>query len=250
MNSAIDQFNVSITRVRALMAIYQFLEAQSTSALDLSDILRASLVLAVSALDYYVHEIVRIRMLEIHSGIRQEPNPPNNSTQSAFSKFKVSLGNASEDRQLILNSASWILDDLTQIYGNDFINTPQDISQIVSAISNRIDIKLNNTAWLENEIRERHSYLSFQQPDKIADAVKLISSKKLWKEVANIMGKTDQEIKQQLSLIVDRRNKIAHEADINPTYNLGERWNIDENQVNEAINFLENLVKAIDSILT
>jgi hypothetical protein len=249
MQSAIDQFNISITRVRDLIAIYQSLHAQSTNVLDLSDILRAALVLAVSALDYYVHEVVRIGMLEIHCGIRAEPNPPQNSSQSAFSRFKVSLGNASEDRRLALNLSSWIVNDLAQNYGSNFTNQSHNISTIIPAIANCINSKLNNTTWLENEIRERHSYSSFQQPDKIADAIRLISDEKLWKEVASIMGKTDQDIKQQLSLIVDRRNKIAHEADIDPSYNLGNRWNINETLVNDAVDFLEKLVTAIHQIL-
>ena len=54
--------------------------------------LRAALVLAVSALDYYIHEVVTLRMLEIHRGQRPEPQPKQNSSQSAFSRFQVSLG--------------------------------------------------------------------------------------------------------------------------------------------------------------
>jgi hypothetical protein len=38
---------------------------------------------------------------------------------------------------------------------------------------------------LEAEIRENLSYESFQQPDKIADAIRLISAKKLWEEAAS-----------------------------------------------------------------
>lgn len=152
MQSAIDQFNISITRVRDLIAIYQSLQAQSTNVLDLSDILRAALVLAVSALDFYIHEVVRIGMLEIHRGVRPEPNPPQNSTQSAFSRFRVSLGNASQDRKLALDLKSWIFDDLSQNYGSDFINKDHGISTIIDTISDCIDQKLNNTDWLENEI--------------------------------------------------------------------------------------------------
>lgn len=66
MQSALDQFRVSIGRVRDLISIHNSVKAQSTSALDFSDLLRAALVLAVSALDYYVHEVVTLGMLEIH----------------------------------------------------------------------------------------------------------------------------------------------------------------------------------------
>ncbi len=141
MQSALDQFRISIGRVRDLIALHNSVKAQSTDTLDVSDMLRAALVLAVSALDYYVHEVVTLGMLEIHRGQRSEPNSSANTTQSAFSRFQVSLG------------------------------------------------------------------------------------------------------------IVDRRNKIAHEADIDPTFNIGSRWNIDELLVSDAVNFIEILVENIHSVL-
>ncbi len=89
----------------------------------------------------------------------------------------------------------------------------------------------------------------FQQADKIADAIRYISGKKLWDEVAIQMNKSAKDIKQQLNSIVDRRNKIAHEADIDPTFNIGDRWNIDELLVGDAIDFIEILVESIHSVL-
>lgn len=195
MQFALDQFRISISRVRDLIAVHNSVNAQSTNALNLSDILRAALVLSVSALDYYVHEVVRLGMLEIHRGNRSEP--------TAFSRFQISLGSARQDLNI----------------------------------------------WLEDEIRQRHSYKSFQQPDNIADAIRLISDKKLWQEVGILMGKPAKEIKQQLSIIVDRRNKIAHEADIDPTLGLGNRWRIDEILVNDAVNFIEQVVESIHAII-
>jgi len=200
MQSAIDLFRLSIARVRHLIAVHNSLKAQASSVLDLSDMLRSALVLAVSALDYYIHEVVRIGMLEIHRG--QRPEPP------AFSGFQISLGNARAG-----------------------INAGQNID-----------------SWLEDEIRQRHSYKSFQQPNAIADAVRLICDKKLWEEVSINMGSPAKDIKQQLSRIVDRRNKIAHEADIDPSYPIGDRWPIDELLVNEAVDFLEHIVESIHKI--
>ena len=194
MQSAFDQFRISISRVRDLIAVHNSVRVISTPALDLSDILRAALVLSVSALDYYVHEVVRLEMLEIYSGSRSEP--------PAFSRFQVSLGSTRS------------LDNL-----------------------------------LEDEIRQRHSYKSFQQPDNIAEAIRLIADKKLWEEVGNLMDRPAKDIKQELSIIVDRRNKIAHEADIDPTFDLGNRWSINEELVNDAVDFIEQVVESIHSIL-
>lgn len=78
----------------------------------------------------------------------------------------------------------------------------------------------------EASIRERHSYLSFQRPDKIADAIRLFSDVSLWDSVATHLGTNAATIKARINLAVDRRNKIAHEADIDPSYP-GARWPID-----------------------
>jgi hypothetical protein len=200
MQSAIEQFRISISRIRSLIAVYSFVEAQTTSALDISDMLRAALVMTVSALDYYIHEVTKLGMLEIYRG--QRPEVP------AFSRFQVSLGSF----HCSLNA------------------TPSDDS------------------WLENEIQLRHGYKSFQQSEKIAEAIRLISEKKLWEEVSKCMGITPQTVKQKIDLIVDRRNKIAHEADVNPTYP-GDLWPIDETSVKEAVDFIEQVVETIHKLL-
>jgi hypothetical protein len=49
MQSALDQFRISISRVRDLIALHNSLNAQSTTALDLSDMLRSALVLSSHA---------------------------------------------------------------------------------------------------------------------------------------------------------------------------------------------------------
>ncbi|MEA5509792.1 HEPN domain-containing protein [Crocosphaera sp. UHCC 0190] len=249
MQSAIDQFRVSIERVRDLIALHNSVKAQSTAALDLSDILRAALVLSVSALDYYIHEVVTLGMLEIYRGQRSEPNPSRNSSKSAFSRFNISLGGARQERQIASDISSWLENEIQEKEGYQFLEKSYLVSDLLPIISNSILNRLNNTAWLEDEIRENLGYKSFQQPDKIAEAIKLISDKKLWEEVATSMNKDAQYIKQQLTFIVDRRNKIAHEADIDPTYNLGNRWPINEFLVNDAVNFIEQIVERIHQVL-
>ena len=71
MQAAIEQFRVNVERVRNLGAVERALSVQTTNALDLSDILRTEIVLVVSALDHYVHEITRLGMLDIYRGNRK-----------------------------------------------------------------------------------------------------------------------------------------------------------------------------------
>lgn len=82
-------------------------------------------------------------------------------------------------------------------------------------------------AIFENAIRAQHSYATFQQPDKIVDAVRLFSNVSLWDAVAARLAITVKDAKNALALIVDRRNKIAREADIDPSF-LGQRWPIEQ----------------------
>jgi len=249
MQSALDQFRISITRVRDLIALHNSVKAQATGAPDVSDMLRAALVLAVSALDYYVHEVVTLGMLEIHRGQRSEPTPSANTTQSAFSRFNVSLGGARQERLAAIDIASWLETEIEQTHGYAFLQQSYTVAALIPAISSSVVNRLNNASWLEDEIRERLGYQSFQQPKKIAEAIRYISDKNLWDEVANKISRPAKDIKQQLNSIVDRRNKIAHEADIDPTFNIGNRWNIDEVLVGNAVDFIEQIVESIHQVL-
>lgn len=200
MQAAIDQFRANIERVRNLGAIFKALRSQTTDALELSDILRAELVMGVSAFDHYVHELVRLAMLEIYRGHRTAP--------AAFLRFQVRL------------------------------------DRIIQGMANPAD-----DSWLESQIRSRHGYQSFQRPDKIADAIRLISDVELWNEVGQQLGMSPQDAKEKLTLIVERRDKIAHEADMDPSFP-GRRWPIDEVLTDDAISFIELLADTIYALVS
>jgi hypothetical protein len=199
MKPALDQFSENIKRVRDLVSTYSILRSQTTSALELSDILRAALVLGLSAFDHFIHEIARLGILAIHAGTRQEC--------PGFAKFNVSLRNF----RPALNAA-------------------------------------NGVQWLDAEIRERNGWLTFQDPEKVADALRFISERPIWNEVGAKLGLDARTAKIQLKLIVDRRNKIAHEADMDPTAP-GARWPIDEVLVREAIDYIDKVARAIFEIV-
>jgi hypothetical protein len=198
MSRQLDNYIANSLRVRALIGFHQSIKGQLTGAIDLSDILRSSHVLAVSALDSYVHELVRIKILAIFDGVR--PAVP------GFAKLRIGLAN--------------------------FSNHP-------TVINARTDIEV--------DIRDQHSYLAFQHPTKIADAVRCVSDAKLWEEVGVILGLSAKFTKDRLELIVARRNKIAHEADIDPTF--GTLWPIYAVDVLGVVDFLDALVEAIDEVV-
>ena len=71
MQTAIDAFRTSIARAGHLGGLHDAMLSLTTEAIDASDILRAQVVLGVSALDYYIHEITVLGMVEVLNGHRQ-----------------------------------------------------------------------------------------------------------------------------------------------------------------------------------
>ena len=196
MLDILQQFRDDIERVRTLGGLYDILSQQTTSALDLTDLLRSQIVMVVSALDRYVHEITRVGMLEVYGGKR--PQTP------AFLRFQVKM----------------------------------------EATLQGIAAAQGDNRWLDEEIRHNHRHLPFQHPDKIADAIRLFSSFRLWDSVASELNLKVEDMKTQLQLILDRRNQIVHESDLDPN-SLGNRWRISPSDSVKAINFIQELGETI-----
>lgn len=199
MVNAIEHFRANIERVELLGALYEALCHLTTPVIDCSDLLRAQIVMAVSALDHYVHEVTRLGMLEVLAGSRRQT--------PGFLRFQVRMGAA-----------------MAGLTGRD------------------------QSAWFDTEVREKHSYLAFQYPDKIADAIRLFSPRQLWSSVGLRLGLPIQEVKERLQLVIERRNKIAHEADLDPSYP-GVRWPILQEDATAAVNVIKAICEAIHSVV-
>ena len=200
MISAYNQYKQHLSYVRDLHAIYKAISQQITNVIDLSDILRAEIVFAVSAFDFYIHEIVKAGLIEIYL---------NNRTITNQSKqFPISM-------ESVINALN---------------SSPTDVY------------------WLEKEIKEKLGWRSFQRSDKVNEALKYIIDNQIWNRISTEIDQQPEHIKKELDLIIDRRNKIVHEADIDPS-SPGARWPIDESMTLDAIDFLEHLVDAIDKII-
>lgn len=66
------QFNENAKRIKDLHSIYKVIKNSTSEIIDLSDILRAEIVLIVSALDCYIHNIVKVMMIDIFKGNRSK----------------------------------------------------------------------------------------------------------------------------------------------------------------------------------
>ncbi len=137
---------------------------------------------------------------------------------------------------------------MTQVHRGERITTNAHLAfRVPLSVVRVATVDVSDDTWLDTIVRSSHAWLSFQHPDKIADAVRLISNVSLWDEVGKVVGLSAKEVKDTLRLIVDRRNQIAHEADLNPAIP-GERWPITSEIVIEALDFIDAVVKAIDQV--
>lgn len=175
MQRALEQFRSNIKAIKEMDALYELLTSHLKLPNDLSDILRAQLVYAVSALDKLIHELIRIGMLQAFAGKRQRT--------SAFDNFSISSKTLVEIQKAIQSTAS--LQSETSEY------------------------------FFDLEIVVRHKRESFQHPDNISKGLSLIwEEKHKWREIAKSFNMSDEDLKERLKRIVDRRNQIVHEADI------------------------------------
>ncbi len=203
MTRAYNQFKINIDSINNLTVVYDAFVLK-VAPLDISDILRSQIVLAVSALDCYVHDLCEESMIYIFLN-------KDFSTNNGFKNFAISL------------------DTLHQI-----VNTPLQSDKIF---------------FLSKEIKKNNSYKSFQEPEKISGALSQIGLKSIWTKIGTLLSRQSTDLQNQLSLIIQRRNQIAHESDINPMLGIGEKYSIDSEMVKSTIDFIKVIVDSIEGIV-
>lgn len=201
MLQAYQQFEANITAIKELDALYAHLHNTLQLPNDLSDLLRAELVYAVSALDKLIHDLVKTGMTETFIGSR---NPTNK-----YKNFSLSMSTINDIRSATIPPAE-------VIFGSEVFN--------------------------------KNKTLSFQKPDKIADALSYIwNESHKWQSITSQLGLTDQKaVREKLKAIVDRRDQIVHEADLD--YN-GEKNIVIYTDISDSVEFIKKLGKAIYTLV-
>lgn len=204
----LQHFDMVSARCGELTALHTYLAGSVAAVVPLDELLRSEWVARVSALDLYVHELVAQGMVAIFEGARP-PTP-------AYLKFRV---------------------------------TSESLNRIRSAATTT-----DAAAAFDLDVREQLGRVTYQFPDDIADGVRLCCGIELWNEVALKMGATPATksaeaklIKRTLSLIVQRRNKIAHEGDLQPLPPR-EPWPITKGDVHGIASFIDRVVRTIDAL--
>lgn len=105
----------------------------------------------------------------------------------------------------------------------------------------------------ENHVRETNSYKAFVDPGKLAELLACYCDEpwlKISASYSAVNGATlPDSMKAQLRSIWKRRNKIAHEADINPTLAGVSLWPIDKVDTESTIDFLQKLAAELPAVI-
>lgn len=102
-------------------------------------------------------------------------------------------------------------------------------------------------AAFDLEVRDQLSRVTYQDPDRIADGVRLFSEVELWNEVASKLLLDPKVLKKNLSVVVRRRNQIAHEGDLQPAPPR-QPWPIYQADLVVVANLIERIVQGIDGV--
>lgn len=203
MKTALDNFKTLIEQCSTSEGLYQYLDSQKIP-LDFSNLLRWQWTLSVSALDRYIHDIVRIGMVQSFDGKRPQT--------AKFRTFHIDMNKFT----IITNSP---------IPTNEF----------------------------EQEIARQHSFLAFQLPDKIADALSYIwDENDKWNIISRNMKTpiTSRDLRTKLTNIVIRRNQIVHEGDCFTAGSLFQQQPISLVDTKNVTGFISELAESIHTSVT
>ena len=176
--------------------LYEYIENTMKAPIDTSDLLRWQWVQCISAFDKFVHDIVRIGMIDIFQG--------NRLATPKYNTFQMDI----------------------QTYV-DMQNSP-----------------LTAVTIFEQKIILKHSFLAFQDPGKVADALSYIwNDNDKWATISSMVGMSRNDCVTFLKNAVIRRNQIVHEGDYTDV--LAKRQDIYEQDVNEIRQFILKIGKAI-----
>lgn len=201
MRDPVISFRESIDSIRTLHALHKHLIGL-LPAMDLSEILRAEIVLAVSAFDCFIHDIVRKGIVDIFENQREGDSKYNNfCIPISIVKQMLTTDNESERQELLQVSVKKIL-----------------------------------------------SKDSYQSPSSIENALQIISITKIWSSIREEMQMSPDDIKRKLGVIINRRNKIAHEADIKNHVD-STKNEIERDDIDDVIDFITKLTESINSKL-
>lgn len=176
-----------------------------------NDLRRMALVMAVAAIDSYMHALVLRRI----AAVRRSADFPKALArlELPFSEI-ASLADASIKAQRAKRaSRPWV--------------------QVKASLQKRL---LTET---------------YQSYDQVARALAIAGMKKAWPEIAVELGETVEENRKWLNTLVHRRNQIVHEGDLERASRPRKlKFNeIDQAEAKREVEWVKSLIKAIENVV-
>lgn len=196
-NKIINTFNNSIDSLRKKIGIHEGLNKKGFTE-EADDVLRSIVVFLMSAVDFYMHEIVKYSLVKMFKGEKSK----------------------------------------TVGYKNSLV----PLKVVEKGIKNP-----QNIDWLEDGIIQQQGFKTFMAADKIGEVLKLISNKEIFSEVASQLGKSTEELKNEIQKIYTRRNKIAHQTDRHHKTN--RLSSIKKEEVERFIDLIESFILEVHKIV-
>ena len=211
MTTAFHTFQDDISRINGLFAIYDHLDKDVHLPNDiLSELLRNQWMYAVSAMDKFLHEVVRVGYIESYKKIRPQT-----------SKF---IG-----MQLPIPVAEKLI-----LYSNPSYHPTSYLETVEGLLSEEIS-------------RQMHT-VALQHPKNINDGLSIVWSEahkiqKLATTMGWTMANSEEQLRQKLTLISERRNQIVHQSDMLPGQHT--KQSITRAEVEDVIDIVSKFCKAV-----
>lgn len=186
MTNAIMAFNACISDVRNMRTFYVYLKDHcSVPKDDLADLLRSELVNLVSAMDRFIHEMVRIGIINSYLGI----SPQTEKCKTIPLRFST----------------------MNKVIECRLRSIPPSCNEEIAEY------------WINKEVVAILKTMSFQKTDKIKAAlsyiwdvshkIQAIIDKMQYAFPGTTINDKQKYLEEKVDLIVSRRNQIVHEAD-------------------------------------
>lgn len=200
----------NLSYARRMVEAGRMLTPFRSPTIDIDDFYRAAWVQAVAAIDHWLHEEVLRRVAELTA--KDSPEMP-----PQLRRYELPLHRVEAVR--------------------------------------RGDVTLSEA--VVEHLREKLAVQALQHPGKISEVLRLVTERKVWFEAAGCInqhffqGRTtfnEKKLRSRYLEITQRRNKIAHDADLIDG-DLKRRRPIDEAEVTDAIDWIERIALAIAHVL-
>lgn len=221
MTNAIITFNACISDIRNMRVFYVYLSDHCNIPKDdLADLLRSELVNLVSAMDRFIHEIVRIGIINSYLGI----SPQTDKCKTIPMKFST----------------------VKKVIECRSRSTPPSCNEEIAEY------------WINKEVVAILSTMSFQKTDKIKDAlsyiwdvslkIPAIIDKMQYAFSGTTINNKQKYLEEKIDLIVSRRNQIVHEADYDISTH--SKQAIDSSWLDDTILFIKEFIYSIYENIT